>query len=444
MKRLAAFTGFLALALVVAGCGDKKNESDSKDQQASNDAAGGMPAGGMPETPDGGMPGGGMHDGGDMPGDYGGAAAPPGYPVADDDGGMPPGEYPGDYPGGMPPGGGGYPMPPEGYPGAGGGYPGAPGGAAAGGDPKQQYEAILKGYVASLNHMAEALETIEDKESVPAAAETINVSSDELVELKRQASSIRLPDAEKRELDTRYDPQLREAARRILSASEQAGQYAAGEKAYFDALLRMTAARDVQQGKKPPASYMGSGAQVAGGGNGRMPPGGYPMGFDEGDMPPGGFPGDVSPEVGSATAPGFPGGFPGAPGEGPGAASQVPSFPEGSAKSAVVQFCVGIRDNKISDLGEIISPKATGTLEELRSSKVSDAKLKELQALLGHVWFAGERQEPDGSPVLYVQNAQRQRVKFKCEREGKIYVIRDMDQIETPRRPVRPVRRRPY
>jgi hypothetical protein len=101
-------------------------------------------------------------------------------------------------------------------------------------------EAVLKGMMEQLNALADALESVKDKETAKAAAAKINKAADRLDELGKEAKGLpKLSKEEEAKLQKKYQDDLTKAATRMQKAAGPAGLKSGGDPDFLKASMRL-------------------------------------------------------------------------------------------------------------------------------------------------------------------------------------------------------------
>jgi hypothetical protein len=101
-------------------------------------------------------------------------------------------------------------------------------------------EAVAQDMVKALSDLADALESVKDRESAKAAAVKINEICDRLEELGKKAEKLpKLTKADNDKLEKKFEPELRKLSDRVQKAGLQAGRNSQGEPSLQKAALRM-------------------------------------------------------------------------------------------------------------------------------------------------------------------------------------------------------------
>jgi len=121
---------------------------------------------------------------------------------------------------------------------------------------------------------------------------------------------------------------------------------------------------------------------------------------------------------------------------GDGQTQAPPTYPEGSAEDAVVQFVLNLNKKDYKQVQRHVSPKATGRVKSLRSNSPDQDDLKALNALLARVKFYRPKavQRRSGEHAVILINDRGQIIQFKCRKEGDAFAIREIAVPKIPRR----------
>lgn len=103
-----------------------------------------------------------------------------------------------------------------------------------------KHEAVIKGMVEQLNALADALESVKDRDTAKAAAVKINKVCDRMTELGKEAKGLpKAPKEEDERLKAKYEGEMAKAARRLQATAVQAGRNSGGEPDFLKSLMRL-------------------------------------------------------------------------------------------------------------------------------------------------------------------------------------------------------------
>jgi hypothetical protein len=116
-------------------------------------------------------------------------------------------------------------------------------------DHYDKHEAVTKGMLATLNDLADALESVKDKASAKAAAAKINTICDRLEDLGHQADALpKLTKSEEEKLEQKYTPEVRKARARFQSTGAQAARNCEREPDFLRAVKKLeTVAKSLER-----------------------------------------------------------------------------------------------------------------------------------------------------------------------------------------------------
>jgi hypothetical protein len=137
---------------------------------------------------------------------------------------------------------------------------------------------------------------------------------------------------------------------------------------------------------------------------------------------PGAAPGHGQPGVN----PGQPGAMPSPPGAaGPGGQG-TPKLTPGSAEDSLFKFCTAMSEGNLTEAAEYISPKAKGTLAQIRDGSLSDDKTEKLKESFG---LQGLKNKPSRNVgigrTIVLGNANNENLTFTLVKEDDIYKLRE-------------------
>jgi hypothetical protein len=103
-----------------------------------------------------------------------------------------------------------------------------------------QHEVVIKGMVEQLHVLADAFESVKDKDTAKTAAGKINKVCERLSELAKQVKKLpKLTQEEDKRFQKKYEPELAKASRRLQQVAVQAGTNSGGEPEFLKSLGRL-------------------------------------------------------------------------------------------------------------------------------------------------------------------------------------------------------------
>jgi hypothetical protein len=102
----------------------------------------------------------------------------------------------------------------------------------------------------------------------------------------------------------------------------------------------------------------------------------------------------------------------------------------------VQKLLIQVAKGDFAGLDEVISPRATGVLAQMREGQLPEDRLEELKTQMSRVKLLSRR--GDGlSYNVFLQNDQGEVLQFTCRREGEDYLVRQLTVREAAKRRTR-------